>query len=136
MGKDDPILAYVEGLRDLSALRQGLIGQDLDLAKLEVFTEIATKIFPDDVLSRVSFSLECSFSTFWADRNVRQYMSKAMAAPTDLWLARKQMTLDYAGFVFMTYIFCLGQRTPSRLHISRATGCLHTTDVVTGKYSI
>jgi transformation/transcription domain-associated protein len=57
-------------------------------------------------------------------------MVKTMASPSELWHIRKQLTLQMASFIFMTYIMSMGTRTPSRIHISRSTGKLHTSDML------
>ena len=72
MGKDDPIMGFVEKLRELSVARDGIVrfeylvwlsaltqvpyqdANTMDAAKLEVFQEISTKIFPDDIFKKVS----------------------------------------------------------------------------------
>lgn len=53
-----------------------------------------------------------------------------MASSNDLWHLRKHMTTSYAAFVFMTYTLSMADRRPSRIHISRATGKLYTSDMV------
>lgn len=53
-----------------------------------------------------------------------------MDSPNDLWHLRKHMTASYAGFVFMTYVLSMADRRPSRIHISRSTGKLYTSDMV------
>ena len=54
-----------------------------------------------------------------------------MATPADLWHIRKQMTLNFASFIFMTFIFSVGNRNPSRISFSRTTGSVFTTDLLT-----
>ncbi|CEQ40122.1 SPOSA6832_01706, partial [Sporobolomyces salmonicolor] len=58
------------------------------------------------------------------------YMVKSMASPSDLWHLRKRMTMSMASFIFMTYILSMGGRTPSRIHISRSTGKVFTSDML------
>lgn len=57
-------------------------------------------------------------------------MIKTMSSPSELWHVRKQMTLQMASFIFATYILCVGSRVPSRIHISRSTGNLYTSDML------
>jgi transformation/transcription domain-associated protein len=59
-----------------------------------------------------------------------QYLIKSMASPNDLWQLRKHMTTSMAAFIFMTYTLSMADRRPSRIHISRSTGKLHTSDMV------
>ena len=57
-------------------------------------------------------------------------MVKSMASPSDLWHIRKQMTLQLASFIFLTYVMSMGARVPSRIHISRSTGKIYTSDML------
>lgn len=57
-------------------------------------------------------------------------MVKTMSSAAHLWHIRKQMMLHYASFVFMTYIFFMGNRSPGRIYFSRSNGSLHTTDML------
>jgi transformation/transcription domain-associated protein len=57
-------------------------------------------------------------------------MIKSMASPSELWHIRKEMTLQMASFVFMTYVMSMGARFPSRIHISRSTGKIFTSDMI------
>jgi len=107
IGKDDPIIAYTERIRAIVHAQPGV---NLAAAKLEIYEEIAVKMFPDDVL--------------------KNYMIRTMSSASDLWHIRKQMTLQMASFLFMTYMFCMGNRAPSRIHFSHSTGLIHTTDML------
>lgn len=53
-----------------------------------------------------------------------------MSSSSDLWHLRKHMTTSYAAFIFMTYTLSMADRRPSRIHISRSTGKLYTSDMV------
>ena len=57
-------------------------------------------------------------------------MVQSMASPSDLWHIRKQMTLQMASFIFLTYVMSMGARVPSRIHISRSTGKIYTSDML------
>lgn len=57
-------------------------------------------------------------------------MIRTMASPSELWHIRKQMTLQMASFIFLTYVMSMGARVPSRIHFSRSNGKLHTSDML------
>lgn len=57
-----------------------------------------------------------------------------MASPNDLWHLRKHMTTSMSSFIFMTYVMSMADRRPQRIHISRATGKMHTSDMVPCEY--
>jgi len=109
--RDDPVISFVSKLRALAVERGGISDSDMEAARLEVYQEISTKILPDNLL--------------------KNYMSRTMSSASDLWHIRRQMTLHFAAFIFMTYVFPVGNRTPSRISFSRDSGVLYTTDLLT-----
>jgi len=56
-----------------------------------------------------------------------------MEGPDELWRMRKQFALQVASSSFMTYLFCLSSRHPSRFQISRSTGLIAMTELLPGK---
>lgn len=61
-------------------------------------------------------------------------MIKTMANPASLWLMRKQFAQQTASSMFLTYVACLSNRTPSRFHISRKTGLMYMSEVLPGEF--
>lgn len=59
-----------------------------------------------------------------------------MAGPMDLWLMRKQFTLQVAAMSFMTYVLYAGSRTPARISISKQTGRIYASEVIPGKFPV
>ncbi|KAL7422906.1 transcription-associated protein 1 [Cryptotrichosporon argae] len=78
--------------------------------KTEIMERIQAKMVPETVLTN--------------------YMVKHMANPESLWLMRKQFASQTALTAFMTYVFCLNNRAPSRFHLSRKTGQMYMTEVL------
>jgi len=60
-------------------------------------------------------------------------MIRTMDNPTELWRMRKQFALQIASSSFMTYVFSLSSRHPSRFQVSRATGLVAMTELSPGK---
>ncbi|GAA5937574.1 hypothetical protein JCM10213_008398 [Rhodosporidiobolus nylandii] len=108
--KEDPVLAVTERIRTLHRHDPPLERTAIVNGRQEIMEEVATKMVPDDVL--------------------KKYLIKSMSSPNDLWQLRKHMTTSMAGFIFMTYVMSMADRRPSRIHISRSTGKLHTSDMV------
>ncbi|GAA6004124.1 hypothetical protein JCM10207_002438 [Rhodosporidiobolus poonsookiae] len=108
--KEDAVLSVAERIRSLTRREPELSATEKTNARLEIFEETAVKMVPDDVL--------------------KKYLIKSMASPNDLWHLRKQLTTSYAGFIFMTYVMSMADRRPSRLHLSRGTGKIYTSDMV------
>lgn len=117
LSREDPIL--VSGEKVKSVLLEFKQKSGRAPSKAEYFTlrkdimdEIGTKLVPDDVLSK--------------------YMTSAMATPADLWRMRKQFALQVATTSFMTFVFCLTSRAPSRFHLSRSTGLMTMSEMLPG----
>jgi transformation/transcription domain-associated protein len=96
--------------------------------KKEIMDEVGLKIIPPDILTRVG--------TFFFPRPsfelLLQYMIRTMEGPSELWRMRKQFALQIASTSFMTYVFCLTSRIPSRFHLSRATGQIAMSELLPG----
>ncbi|MBW0462525.1 hypothetical protein O181_002240 [Austropuccinia psidii MF-1] len=105
--RDDPLVAYAERLRSFAF--EGVEDVQSISTKLEIADEITTKMIPNCI--------------------VKNYFSRTMKTAGDLWYFRKRMTMQYAGFIFMTYVFSIGQRTPHRITFDRSNGCVYTTDI-------
>ncbi|KAK4700569.1 transformation/transcription domain-associated protein, partial [Phenoliferia sp. Uapishka_3] len=110
MQKEEPILTHTEKLRFLHRQNPPLGRQEIWNGRQDIAEEIRTKMVPDDLL--------------------KNYMIKTMQSPSELWHIRKQMTLQMASFIFATYVMSMGARVPSRIHISRSSGKMYTSDML------
>ncbi|KAK4051001.1 transcription-associated protein 1 [Microbotryomycetes sp. JL201] len=108
--KEDPLLAHTERVRALHRQDPPLGRPELWNGRQEIAEEIAYKMVPDDIL--------------------KKFMTKTMVSPSDVWHIRKHLTQQMASFIFMTYIMSMGARHPNRIHISRTTGKLFTSDML------
>ncbi|KAI6164899.1 hypothetical protein EDD17DRAFT_1802323 [Pisolithus thermaeus] len=115
--REDPILVSGEKVKRVLQDFKQSIGRTP--SKTEYFTlrkdimdEVVAKLVPDDVLTK--------------------YMTRVMEGPSDLWRMRKQFALQVAATSFMTYVFCLTSRSPSRFHISRSTGLIAMSELLPG----
>jgi len=107
MSRDDPLIAYAERLRTFGF--EGTEDVNSLNTKLEIGDEITAKLMPDCIL--------------------KNYFYKSMKTAGDLWYFRKRMTIQYASFIFISYIFSLSLRTPHRITFDRSTGAVFTTDM-------
>ncbi|KAJ3404672.1 hypothetical protein HDU80_002517 [Chytriomyces hyalinus] len=102
--KEEPILYFIQRMREMhvhaEAGKKGKV-EILNL-KTEIMEDIAIRMVPENILSK--------------------YMIKHMKTYTDLWNMRKQFTYQMAGITYMTYLFSIGHRYPSKFNISMATG--------------
>ena len=111
IGKDDPIVAWVEKMRSTwDGGSHSRTNVDFANLRMELMEEISVKMISDNILTN--------------------FMTRTMASPSDLWLMRKQFTLQMATTMFLTYIMFISARFPGRIHISRASGSVIMSDVV------
>lgn len=90
--------------------------------KKEILDDIVAKHVPEDILTRVS--VESRLMWYRVSKRSSQYMMRTMDGPAELWRMRKQFALQMASINFLTFVFCLANRFPSRYHLSRSTGQL------------
>ncbi|SNX86514.1 related to TRA1 - component of the Ada-Spt transcriptional regulatory complex [Melanopsichium pennsylvanicum] len=140
IGKDDPVIAWVEKMRSTwdggvvppvgassssssntltvgagggttASSAQTMRGNvDFTNLRMDLMEEISTKYVPDTVLSR--------------------YLIRSMPSPSDLYMLRKQFTIQKAASSFVTYCLFVSNRLPNRIHISRSSGQVSMSDVV------
>lgn len=116
IGKDDPVISWVEKMRStwdggVSSGGAGARGNvDFTNLRMDLMEEISTKYVPDTVLSR--------------------YLTRSMPTPSELYMLRKQFTLQTAAASFVTYCLFVSNRLPNRMHISRSSGSIAMSDVV------
>ncbi|WFC97412.1 transcription-associated protein 1 [Malassezia yamatoensis] len=111
IGKDDPIVAWVEKMRSTwDGGSHSRTNVDFANLRMELMEEISVKMISDQVLST--------------------YLMRTMVSAEDIWLMRKQFTLQMATTMFLTYILFISARFPSRIHINRSTGAVVMSDVV------
>ncbi|KAI6035416.1 hypothetical protein F5J12DRAFT_25544 [Pisolithus orientalis] len=115
--REDPILVSGEKVkRVLLDFKQstGRVPNKTEYFTLrkDIMDEVVAKLVPDDILTK--------------------YMTCVMEGPSDLWRMRKQFALQVAATSFMTYVFCLTSRSPSRFHISRSTGLIAMSELLPG----
>jgi len=115
--REDPILVAGEKVKKVLREFKQSFGRTPTKAeyltlKKEILDEVVLKIIPEDILTR--------------------YMIRTMEGPSELWRMRKQFALQIASTSFMTYVFCLTSRLPSRFHLSRATGQIAMSELLPG----
>lgn len=107
LNKDDAIIMYADKLK---ALVDGKKGKNEFLnMKIDIVDQIS-KIIPETALAK--------------------YMFKTMNSFMDLWLLRKHFTSQMASMTFITYVMSISQRHPHKIHISRTTGNIWTTELL------
>ncbi|OCH94107.1 atypical/PIKK/TRRAP protein kinase [Obba rivulosa] len=117
IAKEDPILLIGEkvkiGMREFKqTFGKSPSKTEFLTMKKDLMDEVVQKYAPEDILT--------------------SYMIGTMEGPCELWRMRKQFSLQLAGVSFMTYIFCLTSRLPSRFHVSRSSGEIAMTELLPG----
>ncbi|WWC98567.1 hypothetical protein V866_005459 [Kwoniella sp. B9012] len=110
MSREDTALAYFDRIKQLHDPAVPRNDPRFFQLKAEVMEEVQTKMVPEDIMTR--------------------YMIRTMDTPESLWLMRKQFALQTATTMFLTYVCCLSNRTPSRFYISRKTGLMYMTEIL------
>ncbi|KNC98645.1 histone acetyltransferase TRA1 [Spizellomyces punctatus DAOM BR117] len=113
--KDDPIMFYINRMRDVYASEEFAKRGKLDKVemlnlKAELLEDIASKFMPDNILTK--------------------FITKSLASYGELWTMRKHFTQSLAAVTFMTHVMSVGQRTPHKFHISRRSGSIWASDLL------
>jgi transformation/transcription domain-associated protein len=109
--KDQAIDFYVKSVEDAMAMRTDKDTKEwLNNVRMEIIQAIRQKIVPDTFL--LDF-FKRTFTTF-----------------PDLWLFRKQFTLQYATIAFQTYLLAINNRYPQKFFFSRAKGNIWNTELL------
>jgi transformation/transcription domain-associated protein len=138
LSKEDPVLAFTNRFKSLFDPKTQAVGSPEYInLRVELMDEIETKYVPKTVLSdvRCAPSLLPSREITWlitpnVSPHHSQYMIRLMKTPTDLFLMRKQFTLQMASVTFITYVACLQQRTLPRFQFSRSTGMIYMSELL------
>ena len=98
--REDPILYAVSKIRELSS--SNATPDASQSLRLQVFEHIQRSMVPDNLVLNHFQASHRSFDDFW--------------------LFRRQVAYQLACHSFMTFALCVKDRTPARIHFSRATG--------------
>ncbi|KAG5815184.1 hypothetical protein H9Q74_011815 [Fusarium xylarioides] len=102
MSKDDPVLFTMEKLRGALESKSSNKPEQAATARLEVFNAIQEKWVPSTVAI--------------------EYFQKVFPQFAEFWLFRRQFSYQLAALTFITYIMYMHNRYPQKINISRATG--------------
>lgn len=83
-----------------------------------------------DGTRRCHFASQCltKFSLNTCSQYLK-YMTRTMENAYELWRLRKLFTLQTASCGFLTYVFCLPNRTPAKFHLSLTSGLMTMTEM-------
>lgn len=116
MSKDDPVLFTMDKMR---AFADGKVRQlDHDHAKQA-----------NDSQKNIDQSITAKLETYsaiqekWVPHNLAlEYFTQVYPSYSEFWLFRRQFSYQFAALTFMTYILHMHNRYPQKLNISRGTG--------------
>ena len=106
--RDEPFIYTVEKLR--AAFDPRLPKPDIMSVKVEILSAIQSLLVPSTVLKNYFVNMYPKFEDFW--------------------LFRKQFTSQYATFIFSTYMMCVHQRQPQKIHLNKGSGNIWTSDML------
>lgn len=126
MNKDEPMLFTMEKMRSLAEMRvnvghpnfMAMAGANCMQRTAEHSTVLRTEIFG-------------AIQQKWVPNNILlQYFQQTYPNFADFWLFRRQFSYQYAAIAFMTYVMHMGNRYPSKIHISRHTGDIWGSELI------
>lgn len=97
-----------------AAYNKNLPPPDMTVLKVEIFSSIQSSFIPSTILKNYFTSLFSQFEEFW--------------------LFRKQFASQYAGFVFMTYMMTINNRSPHKIHVDKNSGNIFTLEMLPSRY--
>ncbi|WEW56189.1 transcription-associated protein 1 [Emydomyces testavorans] len=110
MNKDEPMLYTMEKMRALAENKVNRAPDHSVVLRTEIFSAIQQKWVPNTVLL--------------------QFIQQTYPNYADFWLFRRQFSYQYAAIAFMTYVMHMGNRYPSKIHISRRTGDIWSSELI------
>ncbi|KAF8339104.1 FAT-domain-containing protein [Cantharellus anzutake] len=110
ISREEPIITSSLKIKSFIDPHKPFTPAELTNLKMELMDELVNKMVPRTILSN--------------------YMSRIMAGPMERWMMRKQFTLQVAAVSFMSYVMSGGNRVPSRLHVSRKSGLIYSSELL------
>lgn len=130
MSREDSIMAFLDRMKQLHDPVIPKTDARYLHMKAEVAEELQIKMIPENILTNASLACRLHPDD---PADIPQYMIKTMQTPDSLWLMRKQFAMQTATVMFLTYVCCLSNRTPSRFHLSRRSGQMYMTEILPGE---
>jgi len=110
ISREEPIITSSLKIKSFIDPQKPFTTAELTNLKMELMDELVNKMVPRTIFS--------------------DYMSKIMTSPMELWMMRKQFTLQVSAVSFMSYVMSGGNRVPSRLHVSRKSGLIYSSEML------
>lgn len=105
---DEPLAYTVQKLR--AAYDARLPQPDYIAIKAEILAAIESTLVPSTVL--------------------KSHFANHFASYEDFWLFRKNFSAQYASFLFGSYVLCISGRQPAKIHISKGSGAVTTSEML------
>ncbi|KAF7880607.1 uncharacterized protein EAF02_007453 [Botrytis sinoallii] len=125
MVQDDPTYISLQGVYDDHCRRNGVTKD----APIVFNMEKQKLLFDQKQKTSIEHSATAKLETFAAIQEryvgpslVLGYFTKTYPSFSEFWLFRRQFSYQYAALTFMTYILHMHNRYPHKITISRATG--------------
>ncbi|WVN89695.1 uncharacterized protein L203_104925 [Cryptococcus depauperatus CBS 7841] len=110
MAREDTALTYYDRIKELHDPAISRTDHRYIQLRAELMEEVRVKMVPETIITN--------------------YMMRTMKGSENLWLMRKQFATQTAATMFLTYVCCLSNRTPSRFYISRKTGLMYMSEIL------
>ena len=127
MNKDEPVLFTMEKMRSLAEMRFNVS----HLNPNRMWTEANCVQRTSDHMVTLRTEIFDAIQQKWVPNTILlQYFQKTYPNFEDFWLFRRQFSYQYAATAFMTHIMHMGNRYPSKIHISRRTGDIWSSELI------
>ncbi|PSR77484.1 hypothetical protein BD289DRAFT_398006 [Coniella lustricola] len=110
LSKDEPVLFIMDKLRALGESNKQKTNEQSASARLEILNAIQDK---------------------WVPRTVAlDFFQRTYADYADFWLFKRRFSYQLAALTFMTYVLYIDKRYPQKIHISRSTGNIWSSELL------
>lgn len=136
MSKDEPVLFIMDNLRALSEankVRTNLISDSAQYP-IPTYVDEETNIRQQKVGEQsASARLEIlnAIQDKWVPRTVAlDFFQRSYPDFADFWLFKRRFSYQLAALTFMTYVLYIDKRYPQKIHISRGTGNIWSSELL------
>ncbi|EER27620.1 Phosphatidylinositol 3- and 4-kinase family protein [Coccidioides posadasii C735 delta SOWgp] len=129
MNKDEPMLYTMEKMRALAENKINVSRPLHGIREVTNFTNFQQRAPDHSVILRTE--IFSAIQQKWVPNTVLlDFIRQTYPQYADFWLFRRQFSYQYAAIAFMTYVMHMGNRYPSKIHISRRTGDIWSSELI------
>lgn len=131
LSKDEPVLFIMDKLRALgesNKVSYGLVSKKAMEEKMKL-TFSQQKSHEQSASARLE--ILSAIQDKWVPRTVAlDFFQRTYADYADFWLFKRRFSYQLAALTFMTYVLYIDKRYPQKIHISRSTGNIWSSELL------